>query len=173
MKILRTDPFEFPKQSAGGPGSYECAYDYRTRRVELGYGSDTTKVVFSGGVSVREFLNTAASVDYVRGSDWGGGVGGILYTKRGGVPSFTHYNGRGDVTAKTSAAGAITYQSTYEGFGKVTNSVGTTPDRQKSNVSVQAKPPYPVAGSLWQSVGYGASKALQSGRAGDGDRDIP
>jgi RHS repeat-associated protein len=69
----------------------------------------------------------------VRGSDWGGGVGGILYTLRSGTASFTHYNHRGDVTAKTSVTGSLTYQSTYEAFGKRTAEVGSTPDREKSN----------------------------------------
>ncbi len=83
------------KTSLGGSGTYGWGYDYRTRRVELAYNATVTKAVFSGGTEVREFENGLPSVDYVRGSDWGGGVGGILYTERAGVPSFTHYNRRG------------------------------------------------------------------------------
>lgn len=62
-----------------------------------------------------------------------GGVGGILYSIRSGTPSFTHYDGRGDVTTKTNGAGAITWQSSYEAFGKRTQEQGSTQDRQKAN----------------------------------------
>jgi RHS repeat-associated protein len=61
------------------------------------------------------------------------GIGGILYTLRNGVPSYTHYNSRGDVVAKTSSTGAITYQAQYEAFGKRPVETGSTLDRQKSN----------------------------------------
>jgi len=81
-------------------------------------------------------------VDYVRGSDWGGGVGGILYSVRSGVPSFTHYNRRGDVTAKTDGNGTITYQAKYEAFGKRTSETGATLDRQKSNTKDEDIPGY-------------------------------
>jgi RHS repeat-associated protein len=92
-----------------------------------------TQVVFSGGTSVQELENSATTVEYVRGSDYGGGVGGILYTLRGAQPSYTHYNRRGDVTAKTDGAGAITYQASYEAFGTRTHEAGATDDRQKAN----------------------------------------
>jgi len=65
---------------------------------------EATKVVFSGGTSVQELSVGGPAtpvVEYVRGSDYGGGVGGILYTLRGGAPSFNHYNSRGDVVAQT------------------------------------------------------------------------
>jgi RHS repeat-associated protein len=61
------------------------------------------------------------------------GIGGILYTLRNGVPSYTHYNSRGDVVAKTSSTGAITYQALYEAYGKRTVETGNTLDRQKAN----------------------------------------
>ena len=61
------------------------------------------------------------------------GRGGILYTLRGGTPSYTHENKRGDVVAKTNASGTLTYQAQYEAFGKQTATTGSTLDRQKSN----------------------------------------
>jgi RHS repeat-associated protein len=61
------------------------------------------------------------------------GIGGILYTLRNGVPSYTHYNSRGDVVAKTSSTGAITYEALYEAYGKRTVETGATLDRQKAN----------------------------------------
>ncbi len=118
-------------------GAYAYVYDYRTRRVERSEVGVATKIVFSGGTSVREYTVPPPSgppvVEYVRGSDYGGGVGGIVYTLRGGTPSFTHYNARGDVVAKVDALGALTWQAAYEAFGKRTQESGSTADRQKAN----------------------------------------
>jgi RHS repeat-associated protein len=61
------------------------------------------------------------------------GIGGILYTLRNGVPSYTHYNSRGDVTAKTDDTSKVTYQALYEAYGKRTVETGSTLDRQKAN----------------------------------------
>ena len=144
------------KTSLGGSGTYGWGYDYRTRRVELAYNATVTKAVFSGGTEVREFENGLPSVDYVRGSDWGGGVGGILYTERAGVPSFTHYNHRGDVTAKTDATGNITYQATYEAFGKRVTETGATLDRQKSNTKDEDVPGYANEGFRFRDLETGA-----------------
>ena len=123
------------KQTAGGGGIYQYAYDYRTRRVERIEPTSSAKIIFSGGLSVQEYSvgTTDPLVEYVRGSDYGGGVGGILYTLRGGLPSYTHYNSRGDVVAKTDAAGVQTYQAQYEAFGTRTAEQGATQDRQKAN----------------------------------------
>ena len=123
------------KNTAGGTtGSYAYVYDHRTRRVSRTEGSVTTKIVFSGGTSVQEYTAAGAlTVDYVRGSDWGGGVGGILYSMRSNAPSFAHYNRRGDVTARTDGTGAITYQASYEAGGTRTREFGATQERQKAN----------------------------------------
>jgi RHS repeat-associated protein len=109
-----------------------------TQRANRTEGSVNTRVVFSGGTSVKEFEGNAStpSVEYVRGSDWGGGVGGILYTNRAGVLSFNHYNGRGDVAVKTDAQGYNSYQVWYEAFGSrpVYWYMGDEPkDRQQAN----------------------------------------
>jgi RHS repeat-associated protein len=115
---------------------YAYTYDYRTRRVERTEAGVVTKSVFSGGVSVSEYLGgspAVASVEYIRGSDWGGGVGGLLYSVRSGTPSFKHYNSRGDVISETNTAGAATWQGTYEAYGTRTQEIGTTEDRQKAN----------------------------------------
>jgi len=137
------------KNTSGGAGTYAYVYDYRTRRVlrsETQGGATTlTQSIFSGGVSVSEYsaadlsaLNSqlsasAVAAEYIRGSDWGGGVGGLLYSVRSGTPSFKHYNSRGDVISETNATGASTWQGTYEAFGKRTQESGTTQDRQKAN----------------------------------------
>ncbi len=128
------------KGTMGGAGTYAYQYDYRTRRIvrdESGASGTFTPLVFSGGTSVQEYNGSISgptlAVEYLRGSDYGGGVGGILYTVRGGTPSYTHENRRGDVVAKTDGSGSLTYQAQYEGFGSQVASTGTTTDRQKSN----------------------------------------
>ncbi len=117
-------------------GTFGYVYDYRTRRVERDEsqaGGNTTKVVFSGGLSCFEQEGGTRTVEYIRGSNYGGGVGGILYTLRNNTPSYSHYNNRGDVVAKTNGSGALTYQAQYEAFGSRTQEEGSTPDRQKMN----------------------------------------
>lgn len=113
--------------------SYSYIYDYRSRRVERVEDATTTKVVFSGGTSVQEFEGGLVKAEFVRGSDYGGGIGGMLYSLRQSVPSFTYSNQRGDVVAKTDATGAITWQASYGAFGKRSQEFGTTLDRQKAN----------------------------------------
>lgn len=158
------------KQSPGGSGNYVWDYDYRTRRVGFtrpGMGRPSRgsinllevgriRVIFSGGTSVREIEDGVPTVDYVRGSDWGGGVGGILYTVRNGTPSFTHYNSRGDVVAKTNGNGTVTYQASYEGFGLRQAEWGSTPDRQKSNTKDEDIPGYANEGHRFRDLETGA-----------------
>jgi RHS repeat-associated protein len=86
-----------------------------------------------GGTSVQEMAGGTVTVENIRGSDWGGGVGGILYTLRSGTPSYTFENMRGDVVAKTNAADSITYQAQYQAFGERPQETGSTLDRQKAN----------------------------------------
>ncbi len=118
--------------SRGGV-NYAYTYDYRTRRVERVEGGTAAKIVFSGGTSVQEYAGNNVQAEYVRGSDYGGGIGGLLYSLRAGVPNYTHYNNRGDVVAKTSTSGTVTWQAAYEAFGKRPAETGTTPDRQKAS----------------------------------------
>jgi len=66
-----------PAPSSQVAGIHVYAYDYRTRRIlrdESLAGGVATKVVFSGGTSVQEYggSNSTLSVEYVRGSDYGG-----------------------------------------------------------------------------------------------------
>ncbi len=121
------------KNTVGGAGSYAYVYDYRTRRVERTEAGTATKSVFSGGVSVADYVGATAQARYVRGSDWGGGVGGLLYSLRDGQPSYKHYNGRGDVVVATNSAATPTWRASYEAFGKRTAESGATSDRQKAN----------------------------------------
>jgi len=76
--------------------------------------------------------------EYIRGSDWGGGIGGILYSLP--VPGnatnakYYNYDGRGDVVALTSNIGNVTYGAAYDAYGKhatVTTSGVTTTGTQE------------------------------------------
>jgi RHS repeat-associated protein len=84
------------------------------------------------------------SVEYVRGSDYGGGVGGILYSIRktigagGGIvrtASCNHYNSRGDVITKSEATtgAAVLWTAAYQAFGTRPEEKGTNPDPQRAN----------------------------------------
>jgi RHS repeat-associated protein len=129
----------FDRTLSSGLSALSCAYtyDYRTRRVErsetTGTATTVTRSVFSGGLSVSEWVGAAVQAEFVRGSDWGGGVGGLLYSVRSGQAFFDHYNSRGDVVTQTDATGAATWQASYEAFGTRTQEVGSTQDRQKAN----------------------------------------
>ncbi len=122
-------------------GSFGYTYDHRTRRVgrdELGgtgVPAASVKISFSGGLSVQEYTagTGTPNVETIRGSDYGGGIGGVLYTIRSGARSYNAYNSRGDVVSKTDGGASITWQSSYEAFGTRTQEQGTTADRQKAN----------------------------------------
>jgi RHS repeat-associated protein len=96
--------------------------------------------VFDGGTSIEEYTSTPSSptVEYVRGYNYGGGVGGLEYSIRSGVPSFNFFDSRGDVVTKTNSSGAVTWETAYEAFGNETVSSGTTPaDRQRASTKEQ------------------------------------
>ena len=120
-----------------GGAHYAYAYDYRTRRVGRTEGPNAAQVVYSGGVSVAEYAGADASatlgVEFVRGSNWGGGVGGLLYSVRGGNTSLDHYDARGDVATQTNGSGTISYQAGYEAWGTRTQEFGQDQDRQRAN----------------------------------------
>ncbi len=144
---------QLSRATGGVTSDFSYAYDYRSRRVWRLENSDGSMPVsrwmgvsgdngtyscYSGGTSVQEYSdpNSTPDVEYIRGSDWGGGVGGILYSIRNGDPlsqSFAHYDRRGDVTAHTNGEGAITYQASYEAEGTHAIEFGATADRQKAN----------------------------------------
>jgi RHS repeat-associated protein len=122
-------------------GTFAYTYDHRTRRVGrneqggAGVPPAASEISFSGGLSVQEYATggTTPNVELIRGSDYGGGIGGVLYTIRGSARSYNAYNSRGDVVSQTSAAAVITWQSSYEAFGTRTQEKGATSDRQKAN----------------------------------------
>lgn len=119
-------------------GIYRYSYDHRTRRIvrdETNASGQNDEISFSGGLSVQEYPSGSEmpAVETIRGSDYGGGIGGVLYTIRAGSRSFNAYNSRGDVVSRTDSSAAITWQATYEAFGTRTQEKGATLDRQRAN----------------------------------------
>jgi RHS repeat-associated protein len=119
-------------------GTFEYAYDHRTRRVvrdESLASGQSPELSFSGGLSVQEYVTGSQipAAELIRGSDYGGGIGGVLYTIRGSARSFNAYNSRGDVVSQTDPDGEIAWQASYEAFGKRTQQQGATLDRQRAN----------------------------------------
>ena len=88
--------------SGSGTQMYSYAYDYRTRRVQRTELGTVTNIAFDGGTSILEYASAASSptVEYVRGHDYGGGVGGLEYSLRSSVAHFNFYDSRGDVTTQ-------------------------------------------------------------------------
>jgi RHS repeat-associated protein len=120
-----------------GVGTYQYQYDFRSSRVtrdESQAGGLKTVLTFSGGSSVQEASAAGVLItELIRGSDWGGGVGGILYSIRSGARSYNGYNSRGDVVSTTSDSGSANWQASYEAFGKRTAEQGTNVERQRGN----------------------------------------
>ncbi|MFT4176593.1 MAG: RHS repeat-associated core domain-containing protein, partial [Luteolibacter sp.] len=120
-------------------GTFAYTYDHRTRRVgrdESAAGGVQTELSFAGGLSVQEYASGASlpTVETIRGSDYGGGIGGVLYTIRGGAArSYNAYNSRGDVVSQSNESGTITWQAAYEAYGKRTQEEGSNADRQRAN----------------------------------------
>jgi RHS repeat-associated protein len=128
---------------------HEYEYDYRTRRIGTtegtapGVPTKQTAIVFAGGLSLAEWefpnlepetLNSVTpSVQYVRGPDMGGGVGGMLYSLRGGMTKYSLSNGRGDIVAQADQAATLTWTASYEAYGKRTKETGTNQDKQRAN----------------------------------------
>lgn len=118
-------------------GDYSYTYDHRGRRVvrdESSAGGAVTGLTFSGGTSVQEANSSGTvQVELIRGSDWGGGVGGVLFTIRSGQRSYNAYNSRGDVVSTSGDSGTATWQAAYEAFGTRTAEEGINGERQRAN----------------------------------------
>jgi RHS repeat-associated protein len=138
--------------------TFSYQYDYRTRRIGTSEASSAagstakhTAIVFSGGLSVAEWETTGNSepgtanpptVEYTRGPDMGGGVGGLLYTSRSESASasvssrtlrYNLSNGRGDIVAQADSSAALTWTASYEAYGKRTKETGENKDKQRGN----------------------------------------
>ena len=139
---------------------HRYAYDYRTRRLSTGVRTPSsanetkTSIVFSGGLSVAEWeqesgtgfqpvLSAPPTIEYTRGPDMGGGVGGLLYSSRSESASasvsssrtlrYNLSNGRGDIVAQSDSYASLTWTASYEAYGKRTKETGENKDKQRGN----------------------------------------
>ncbi len=133
---------------------FSYTYDYRMRRVATqasgtGVTPKHTSIVFSGGLSVSEYESasapgsggvpaaTAPVVQYQRGPDMGGGIGGMLYSLRDAsgtlTPKYSLNNGRGDIVAQSDQAATLTWTASYEAHGRRTVETGVNEDKQRAN----------------------------------------
>lgn len=142
--------------------------------------SDLQRVeVYSGGTVARDytFSNSSAAAlvsaalwtpanttlspaEYIRGSDYGGGVGGILYSLHTSGNAITasdyHYDGRGDVVAQTKDdnTGTLTYQAAYTAWG------GHSPTPALNHGEVLAVPmpaQMKLSNGTWTTFPYGGN----------------
>ena len=140
-------------------GAHAYAYDYRSRRIARSEPGGATAVSWSGGLSLAEYpvsrLQSAIAnpqspiVEYRRGPDMGGGIGGLLHSLRNGAPKYNLGNGRGDVVAQSDATGALTWTASYEAFGTRPVETGSNADRQRANTKEEDP-----TGLLWEHFRY-------------------
>jgi len=113
--------------TTGGAQSvlFEAGYDYRTRRVLKRESGNETVFRYDGGNAFQEHRDGAMSVEFVRGTGLGGGIGSILYSDRsvdpngGGAVEFNVYNPVGHVVVQTDDSGSLLNASVYEAFGNI------------------------------------------------------
>ena len=120
-----------------GSKEFSATYDYRTRRLTKTEGADTTAFRYDGGVSFHEIRNGSLTVEFVRGSGMGGGIGSILYSDRD--PQGTHsyeffgYNAVGHTVAITEDSGEVTKSELFEAFGNERSSTGSSANNRRAN----------------------------------------
>lgn len=128
-------------------GLHTYIYDHRTRRTRnfTPTTADQVRVSFSGEQSVQEYFQytgTVALRETIRGSDMGGGVGGVLYTNEGATsPVFNHYNSRGDVVSQTNSGGGVEWEAKYEAFGTRTDEAGAATGHRPPACQYQGRGP--------------------------------
>lgn len=124
-------------------------YDYRGRRVEHGFGNANkeyqTTYTYSDGTNVLETkldMNNASEKTtlFYRGSDQGGGVGGINYSEfaNGDDLNYKFYNLRGDVIMGLDSNRNKTSSTYYFEFGQneqISGDIST--DRHRANTKVE------------------------------------
>jgi len=78
----------------------------------------TKKFVYLGGSVIRQLdYNDNVEMEYIRGLDLGGGIGGIIYQKKSSDYYYYHYNHKGDVVALTDANGNLAAYYEYDAWG--------------------------------------------------------
>jgi RHS repeat-associated protein len=121
-------------------------YDYRTRRISTTRSGGILPSIIHrhpvrgrsesrrmGGGRQRARHGQQPTVEYTRGPDMGGGVGGMLYSLRGATAKYSLSNGRGDIVAQADQGATLTWTASYEAYGKRTKETGTNQDKQRAN----------------------------------------
>ena len=147
---INYDDFDMLISTISGSETSINDYDYRGRRVMHGFrGTNTdyeTSYTYSDGTSVSETkldLNDASEKTtlFYRGSDQGGGVGGINYSEfsNGDGLNYKFYNLRGDVVMTIDSNNVRKNKYLYFGFGKNELERGSEieTDKHRANTKVE------------------------------------
>jgi len=116
----------------GGVTNFVAGYDYRTRRQTKDEGTPTL-FRYDSGDSFQEVANSTITVEFVRGSGLGGGIGSILYSERNSTKEFFTYDALGSTVALTLQSGAVQKSDLYEAFGNVVSSTGSSSNNRLSH----------------------------------------
>jgi hypothetical protein len=124
------------RKSLTVPNGSADTYTYDARnRVSTHAAANAGNTIYSSvfrydqGVSFQEIDAGVTTVEFVRGSGMGGGIGSILYSDRstsGGVVEYFHYSAVGHTVATSNAAGAVQSSNLYEAYGNIVFSTGSS-----------------------------------------------
>ena len=131
-----------------GSPIFEARYDYRSRRVVKIEGASETFFVNADGLALQEYdlADDSLNVEFVRGNDMGGGVGGILYGVRphaaiGGALQAARLGDRyeffcsnhvGHTVALTNLNGKVRSTELFDVFGISVSTTGSTPNTRRA-----------------------------------------
>lgn len=133
------------------------SYDYKYRRVSHTNNSITTQYSYSEGVNVWESDGIKTTLFY-RGSDLGGGVGGINYAEYadGSEFNYKYYNLRGDVIMTHDASSLVKYVGQYHSFGRHDDVQGAIlTDKHRANTKVEDDDNLLNEGKRFRHLEYG------------------
>lgn len=133
------------------------AYDYRGRRISHIENEDETQYSYGDGVSVLETKGAKTTLFY-RGSDQGGGVGGINYAEYsdGSELNYKFYNLRGDVIFTLDGERRCSSSTYYYEFGKSEQLSGDIKtDRHRANTKVEDNDNLLNEGKRFRQLEYG------------------
>ncbi|MES2995703.1 MAG: RHS repeat-associated core domain-containing protein [Verrucomicrobiota bacterium] len=121
-------------------------YDALHRRVTKTANGTTTRFVYDGWNVIEEFSGTTLAKSLTWGADLSGslqaagGVGGLLLTLNHSalITSHFHYDGNGNITQLTDAAGTTTASYRYDAFGNTLAATGSA--ASENNYRFSTKP---------------------------------
>lgn len=148
------------KQNGTAVNTTANVYDHRGRRLSHTSGDTTTAYFYAGGTSASETKadeSGAKTTLFYRGSDMGGGVGGINYAEfaDGTDLNYKFYNLRGDVVMTLGSDGAVKSASYYHAFGKHDDRLGgIETDKHRANTKVEDDDGLLNEGKRFRSLEY-------------------